>query len=93
MSRYTKAKELISRLESLFTTRSEKNIVWYGSHLESFISRKNEITCKCYFHMLYWSHRREADVAKLVDALDLGSSEQPSWEFESLRPQVINKIE
>ena len=28
----------------------------------------------------------EADVAKLVDALDLGSSEQPSWEFESLRP-------
>ena len=28
-------------------------------------------------------------MAKLVDALDLGSSEQPSWEFESLRPQYI----
>ena len=26
-------------------------------------------------------------MAKLVDALDLGSSEHPSWEFESLRPQ------
>ena len=31
---------------------------------------------------------KDADVAKLVDALDLGSSEQPSWEFESLRPQA-----
>ena len=28
-------------------------------------------------------------MAKLVDALDLGSSEQPSWEFESLRPHFI----
>ena len=30
-------------------------------------------------------------MAKLVDALDLGSSEHPSWEFESLRPQYMNE--
>ncbi len=33
-------------------------------------------------------HPSHADVAKLVDALDLGSSGKP-WEFESPRPHQI----
>ena len=33
---------------------------------------------------------QKADVAELVDALDLGSSKLTLWEFESLRPHNFN---